>query len=403
MPTQTNDGYVVNFKVETTEGTAATGGAATGERLRTIASPGLNLRRSQIVSQEVRNDANAGKMRLGGRRVDGSFNVELSQGSFDTWLEAFFRSTWTSPTTITFDGGLALTSLTVNSSSQITFAGTTTPVAAGLRVGDVFRLTDMATAANNDVNCIVKSIAGSVVNLHGTPLTTQTADSACTLTIHKRLKQATTPTRRTFTVEQHYEDIDQSRLFKGCRLVSLRLQLAPNGIVQATFGLIGLDRETLATGSSPYFTSPTEYTAIALVATDAFVTYNGGQVLNFTGMTLDFQIAANGEEVIGSTVMPGTYDNRMTATGTITGLVEDFDDDALYDAETELEAVIHLVEPESQPKSHVTLYLPALKIGDIDGALGGDSALIETRTINLQPRVAATGYDAGVLTISTAA
>lgn len=403
MATQTNDGYLVNYKVETTEGTAATGGAATGERLRTIASPGLNLRRGQIVSQEVRNDANAGKMRLGGKRVEGSFNGELSVGSFDTWLEALLRTTWAGPTTVTFDGGAALTSLAVTDVDELTFTGTTTPVAAGLRVGDVFRPTNMSTAANNGVNAIVRSIAGSVVTVWGSPFTVQAADSACTLTIAKKLAQAATPTRRTFTIEQHYEDIDQSRLLLGCRIVSMSLTLQPNGIVGLTFGFLGLDRQTLASGASPYFTSPTEYTSIALVATDAFIAFNGGQVVNFTGLTLDFQIATEGEEVIGSVTMPGTYDNRMTATGTITGLVEDLGDDTLYDAETEVELVLQLVEPESEPKSHVTLYLPAVKIGDIDGSLGGNSALIQTRTINLQPRVAATGYDAGVLTLSTAA
>jgi len=403
MSTNTQDGYLINYKVETTEGTAATGGASTGERLRTIASPGLNLRRGQLQSQEVRNDANAGKMRLGAKRVEGTYQVELSVGSFDTWLEAFFRSTWTAATAVTFDGGAALTSITVTDASTLTFAGTTVPTAFGLRVGDVFRLTNMSTAANNSVNAIVKAIAGSVVTVHGAPFTTQAADSACTLTIAKKLKQATTPTRRTFTIEQYYEDIDQSELFKGVRLVSLSLNLPPNGIATATFGFIGLDRGVLATGASPYFTSPTEYTTIALTGIDAVLYYQGAAITTLTGLTLDFAIATEGPEVIGSVTMPGTYDNRMTATGTITGLVTDLDNLDDYDDETEFEMVVSLVEPESEPKSHLTLYLPAVKIGDVGKSLGGNSALVETLAINLQPRVAATGYDAGVITISTAA
>src|SRR5690606_19365531 len=104
-----------------------------------------------------------------------------------------------------------------------------------------------------------------------------------------------------------------------------------------------------------------------------------------------------------SVTMPGTYDNRMTATGTITGLVTDLDNLDDYDDETEFEMVVSLVEPESEPKSHLTLYLPAVKLSDVDKSLGGNSALVETLAITLQPRVAATGYDAGVCTISTAA
>lgn len=402
MPTQTQDGYLVNFKVESTEGTAATGGASTGERLRTVASPGLNLRRTQIRSAEVRDDANEAPMRLGSKRVEGSYNFELSVGSFDTLIEAFFRSTWTAPVTVTFDGGAALTSIQVTDTDELTFVGTSTPHNFGLRVGDVFRLTNMSTSANNSKNAIVKSINGSVVQVYNAPFTVQGADSACTLTIAKKLKQATTPTRRTFTFEQYFEDIDLTEQFLGVRPISLNLNLAPNGIITATMGFIGLDRVPLASGASPYFTSPTEYTSVALVATDAFLAYNGAQVTNFTAMDLSFTIAAEGNEVIGSVVMPGTFDNRMSATGTIAGLMTDFSNLTLYDAETEFDAVIHAVEPESEPKSHFTLYLPAVKIGDIDKSLGGNAGLVETKSINLQPRAAATGFDAGVITISTA-
>lgn len=402
MPINTADGFLVNFKVETTEGTAATGGAGTGERLRVLASPGLKLGRGQIQSGEIRNDANAGKMRLGARMVNGTHNIELSQGSFDTLLEAVMRSTWTAPVTVTFDGLAALTSIQVTATDELTFAGTTTPTAFGLRVGDVFRLADMSTAANNAINLRVKSIAGSVVKVHGTPLTVQAADSACSLTIGKKLKQAATPVRRTFTVEEYLEDADVSELFVGCRPISLSLTLAPNGMVTATVGWMGLNRSTLASGASPYFTSPTEYTSIALVATDASITYNGTSV-SLTGFTLNFAIAAQGEEVIGSTVMPGTFDNRMTVTGTISAVTQDLADEALYDAETGIEMSLLLVEPESEPKSYIGIYLPEILITDIEKPKGGDGALIRTKQFNAQPRVAATGYDAGVCTILTAA
>ena len=401
MATQTASNYNVNLKVETTEGTAATGGAATGERLRTLDSPGLKLARGIIRSAERRNDGNESKPRLGGKSVEGSYNVELSQGAFDTLIEALMRSTWVAPVAITFDGGAALTSLTVDSSSQVTFAGTTTPAVAGLREGDVFRLTNMSTGANNNVNCRVKTIAGSVVTLHGTPLTTQAADSACTLTIQKKVAQAATPTRRSFTFEQYLEDADVSEQFVGVRCVSLRLQLQPNGMVTATFGFIGMNRTALATGSSPYFTSPTEYTSINLVADDASLTYNGAAVTTLTGWTIDFAIAAQVQPVIGSTLPPGTFDNTMSVTGECMGTVADFSDLTLFDAETEFAMSLMLVEPESEPKSFIHIHFGAVKILDIAGDLGGDAAYIQRRQLAFTPKVAATGIDAGVCTIST--
>jgi len=402
MAINTADGFVVNIKPEVTEGTAASGGSATGERLRVVASPGLKPVRGTIQSAEIRDDANAGPMRLGSQMAEGSYAFELSQGSFDTVLEAVMRSTWVAPVAVVFNNGAALTSITVNTSSQLTFAGTTTPTAFGLRVGDVFRLTDMSTSANNNVNCRVRAITGSVVDLHGTPLTAQAADTACTLTIHKKLRQAATPVRRTFTVEQYYEDIDQTELYTGCRFTSFQLSLTPNGMVTCTAGLMGLGRQTLASGASPYFTSPTEYTSIALVATDASLVYNGAAIATITGMTLDLSIATQGAEVVGSVVMPGTFDNRMTATGSISMLLDDLTNNPLWDAETEFQIHLSLVEPESEPKSHVSFYLPAVKITDISKALGGDGPMAHDLAINLQPRVAATGFDAGIMTISTA-
>ena len=122
MPLQTGRNYNVNFRAEVTEGTLIGGGAAVGERLRTLASPGLKLARGQIVPAEVRNDANKSMMRLGSKSVEGSYLAEWSLASFDTLLEALLRSTWVSPVAITFDGGGALTSLTVNSSSQVTLS-----------------------------------------------------------------------------------------------------------------------------------------------------------------------------------------------------------------------------------------------------------------------------------------
>lgn len=404
MALQTGRNYLVNFKVEVTEGTLASGGAATGERLRTLASPGLALGRGAIQSEEVRNDGNKSMMRLGSKSVGGSYLAEWNLSSFDTLVEAFLRSTWVAPVAITFDGGAALTSLTVNSSSQVTFAGTTTPAAAGLRVGDVFRLTNMANAANNDVNCRVASIAGSVVNLIGTPLTTQTADTACTLTIGKKLIQATTPTRRTFTIEEHLEDADYSELFVGCRVVSLSLEFQPNRMVRATFGFIGMDRSVVTGGSAPYFTSPTEYTTINLVADDAAIMYNGAAITQLTGWTLNFTIDASGQSVLGSLVSPGTFDNDLTAGGQVSRVFDASTDLTLFDAETEFEMSILLTEPDAaNPKSYYSFFFPRVKIAAIETPKGGEAAMIRTSTVSLGPKVAATGYDAGVMTICTAA
>lgn len=401
MTIQTGSGFLVNGKVEVTEGTAATGGGSTGERFRVLSGPGLHLARGVIRSEEKRNDGNKGKVRLGAKSVEGEYRGELSAGSWNTLIEAALRTTAVAAATTTFNNGAALTSITVDSTSQLTFAGTTVPTAFGLRVGDVFRLQNMSTAANNDVNFRVKTIAGSVVTVWGTPLTAQAADTACSLIIQKKFSQATTPTRRTFTFEEYFEETDTSYQYTGCRVTSMRWRFLPNAMVEITFGIMGLNRTALATGASPYFTSPTEYTTTAMVADDASISYNGSLVTNLTGWTIDFVIAADGPAVIGSVVKPGTFDNDLEVTGEISGLISDFSDDTLYDAETEVEMSIFLTEPNTSPVKFVNLYAGAVKITDIAGDKGGDGAFVQRKAVTLNPRVAATGYDAGVCTICT--
>lgn len=403
MATQTADGFLVNFKVESTEGTAAAGGGSTGERLRTLASPGLKLSRGVIQSAEKRNDGNVSKPRLGGKSVDGSYNCELSQGSFDTLIEALMRSTWVAAdAAITCDNGAAFTSIAITNQNTITLTGTGSFLTEGFKVGDVIRLSDMSTAANDSVNGRIKTVSASVIVVHGTPYTNQAADTACTLTIQKKIAQATTPTRRTFTFEQYLEDADVTEEFLGVRVVSCSLALQPNGMVNATFGFIGMNRTALATGSSPYFTSPTEYTSIALVSDDATITYNGSAITTLTGWTINFTIAAAAQPVIGSQVPPGTYDNQMTVSGECMGTISDFSDLTLFDAETEFEMSVLLVEPDAAaPVNFIHLFFPAVKILDIAGDLGGDAAYIQRRTLAFTPKVAASGYDAGVCTIST--
>ena len=399
MALQTGSNYVVNYKVEVTEGTAATGGAATGERLRTLASPGLKLARSGIMSAEKRNDANKSMMRLGGKSVAGSYVFELSQGSFDTLIEAAMRSTWATTVAIT-QATASLASITTTTSTIVASAGSW--LTAGVRQGDVVRLTSHSTAANNSINLNVTAVTALTLTVQGTPLTLDAApDSSFTLTIAKKIVQATTPTRRTFTVEQYLEDMDLSEQFLGCRVVSLGLEFKPNSMVTATVGWIGLNRTALATGTSPFFTSPTEYTSINLVADDASIRYNGTVVTTLTGWSVNFAIDATTEPVIGSLVPPGSYDNDMTVTGSCSGLVSDFSDLTLYDAETEFSMNIMLVEPESEPKSFVNFHFPRVKITDIDAPLGSESAYVQTRQLFFGPAVATTSLDAGVCSIST--
>lgn len=401
MAYQTGKNKIVAFKVEGTYNTAP--GASGAEQLRIKASPGLTLVKSLINSEEVRSDGQSSIARHGSRQATGTYNVELSVDSFDTVFEALLRSTWVAASTITFNNGGALTSLTVDSSSQITWTGSTTPVAAGLRVGDVFRLANMSTAANNAINVRVKAISGGTITVHGTPLTTQVADNACTLTIMRKLSAGATPTRRTFYFDEYDVTTDLSQVYGGVRIVGMTIRGTPDGMAEATLTLLGASSAALATGASPYYSSPTLTTTIPLVFADATISYNGTDVATCTAFELTYEITAATQPVIGASVSPDVFDNDARLTGSFSFVREDLTRAGQYISETELEAHIMLVEPESSPKDCIALFIPYFKLTGETADLGADGALIETLPWTAGVKPTTTGYDASLMTISTSA
>lgn len=402
LASQTGKNLVVAVKPEVTFNTAPGTGSAT--QLRFNPSPGMALRKAEINSGEVRSDGLSSIARHGSRMAEGSYTGEASVGSHDIVYEAVMRSTWVAATVVTFNNGAGLTSLTVDSSSQVTFTGTTTPAVAGLRAGDVFRLASMSTAANNAVNCRVKSIAASVVTLYGTPLTSQAADIACTLTIMKKLKNGATPTKRTFFIDEYNQDIDLSEVYGGCRWISMKVSGTPDGMASVEFGVLGASGAPLASGSSPYYIAPTQFTSIPLVFADATISYAGTDIAIATAFELNYVIAAATQPVIGSSITPDVFDNDARLKGSISIVRQDLAALTALSAETEFALNILLVEPEAEPKDCINFYIPRVKLTAVNGSVGGDSALVDVLPWTAGvPASTATDTDASLLTICTSA
>lgn len=409
MATQTNANVLVAIAVEAgaTPGTAALVGAADCQEIRITASPGMELKRAQVQSLELRNDGQQTLGRLGFKSVSGSYNGELSiGGALDKFYEAIMRSTWVAAVGITVDNSAGTTSFEVTGTAAVAYVGTVTLLTGGLRVGDTCRFTNMSTAANNNINFRIKTIAanGLSFTVYGTPLTVQAADTSATLTILKKVSTAVTPTRRSFTLEQYDQDIDLSELFLGCRLVGFKLSGKPGAMVTWTATFEGMDRTILATGTSPWFTTPALTTGLGLIADDSSVSYNGATAVNVTGFDLDFKITAKGEPVLGSFVSPDIYDNVCTVTGSLMGVRTDLARATLFDAETEFEVSLLLEEPTAAPKSCVSFFLPRVKIASLATPVGGgDGAKVESFPLMVGVKGTTTGYDTSICSICSSA
>lgn len=400
MAWQTSNNVLVALKKETSTGVAPV--TVTGAtRLRITDSPGLELRRGNIQSEEKRADGFRTQGRLGNKMVDGSYNGELSiGGASDIMFEAILRSAFVTSFAV---GYSTMTQVSIASNAVIASAGDWGGT-QGVRVGDVFRVSGTGTSANHDKNVVITAVTSLTLTVPAGTFTAQTASATGTLTFLRKIKAGATPTRQSYAIEQHDTDIDKSELFLGCRLVGLRLSMRPNQHVtwQATW--MGLDREIYEDADAPFYTSPSVTTGLGLVADDSAILYNGQVVTSFTGFDLNFQITANGEPVIGSLVSPDVFDNDCMIDGTITGLRSDFSNLALFDAETEFEISIKLEEPGSTPKPCTHIFLPRVKIQSLSAPVGGgDGAKVETLGLMIGPKDATGNYDAGPVTISTSA
>lgn len=399
MPTQAGKNIVVAYKVQATKATAP--GTGSAKQLRIDASPGLSLKRQMIENPEVRSDGLTSMGRLGSREAAGTYNVPLTVGGLDDLIEGVLRSTWVAAVAIT---QATMTSITTTTSTIVAAAGSW--ITQGVRVGDVVRLTGHSTAANNSINLRVKAVTASTITLHGTPLIADAvADTSFTLTIQKKLKNATTPTKRAFYFEQYNTDIDVSEVFDWVKVIGIRIVGSPNGSATAEVTLLGADGTTLASGASPYYISPTLNTNIRLVFADATLSYNGADVSNCVGFEINIQIDAKTEPVVGSTTSPDVFDNDCKVTGSLTFLRQDLANVAAFIGETEMALHVLLVEPESEPKDNISFFIGRIKLTAADAPLGNDGGMMETLpfTVGKTEGLSATGYDDSMLTVTTSA
>lgn len=395
---QTGRDVLLAYKAETIFNTAATAGS--GYRFRANASSGLRLSRALIEPGEIRSDGMTSMARLGSKSVAGTLAADASVGTFDPLLEAALRGTWTAAVAIT-EATAGLTSITTGTNTIVAAAGSW--ITAGVRVGDVVRLTGHSTAANNSRNLRVTGVSALTLTVAETLVADAVADTAFTLTITKKLTMPTTPVRRSFTFEEYGTSIDLTEQATGCRVSSVRFVGQADGMFILEFGIVGADIVPLASGASPYFTTPTLTTTIALTLADATLRFGGADVAVLTAFEYMHDLRASTLPVIGGAVTPDVFENPAQGSGSISGARSDLTNLTRFTGETELELHVLAIEPESEPKDFISLFLPRIKLVGVDKGFGADGALIETMPFRAGPKEGTTGYDTTMVTISTSA
>lgn len=364
MAFQTQSNALVAYKVQSALGTQATG--ADAEILRQAGGQGGRLTKASVESAEIRSDMLSSRGRHGSQRTAGAYTSELSIGSHDTILEAVLRGTFGSADLEITEATSGLTSITTGANTIIASAGSW--ITAGLRVGDVIRLTNHQTTANNGKNLRITALTATTITVAETLTADAVADSAFTVTRPGRvLINPTAPVRRYFSIEEYETDIDVSELFTDCVWGSLRMSMQPNGLFMVDTGWVGTGQfETVASGDAPHFTSPAQTTALPLAALEATVRKGSTDLVDLTAFDLTVDITPSAPDVIGSDYAPDVFTGTMQVSLNLTTLRSDLADVSNLLDETELSLHVLLVEPESEPKDFISIHVPNFTLGAVD-------------------------------------
>lgn len=374
MPIASGVFKTLAYKAETTYGVAA--GAAGAQLLRRVTSQ-IDLQKDTYQSNEIRPDHQIFDMRHGVRRVTGSIAGELSPGTWKDFVGAVVRRDYTAGTSaaslsITVAGSGPTYTLTRGSGSYLT---------DGFKRGDVVRLTaGTFNAANLNKNLLIVTLTATVATvrvLNGTALVAEGPIASATLAVtgKKTFMPTSGHTDRSFTLEHWFADLAQSEQFLGVHPTQLDIALPPTGIATVSIPVQG---QSLVTGTSQYFTSPTAVTSTGLLASvNGLISVGGNVLAAVTGASVSVQSQRTGEPVVGSNTVPQLYEGRMIVTGQLTVYFEDATLRNAFVNETEVEVLLALTSNNDANSDFVSLVMPRVKLNGA-GKSDGEGGIVQT-------------------------
>lgn len=374
MTIQSGKNILVSYKAQAGLGTPASGAGATG--LRMTPSPGLQLQKQIITSNEVRRDGQKTRGRHGTKSVTGSYQGELSAGgTWDTLIAAALRSSFAAAVVI---NSATMTSVTAPTTSTIV-ANSGSWITQGVRVGDMVKLTGSGTAANDGKWYRVTIVTATTITVAGTPLVVDAvADTTGSLTIAKACISGAAPVEQYFTFEEYGQDIDASPTFTDCKITKLEVSAQPNAPVVVTITIMGLNAVSVTGASAPLFTTPTYTTTLPLVMSDGTVRINGvdyGNVL--TGFSLAYDAGGQTPGVLAPNA-PDVFLSNAMLSGSFSVMRQDTSFFDAFNSETQIDLFVHCCENTTDPKSFVAFYVGNATYSGDSGQLGNDGALIDT-------------------------
>jgi hypothetical protein len=194
-------------------------------------------------------------------------------------------------------------------------------------------------------------------------------------------------TTDSFTLEDVFKDIAMNRVYLGCRVSKLSLDVQPNGIASITVGFLGQRGEET---TAAYFTNPPEVGQSGkLAGVKGTLQVNKRAVGLITSFSLEIDLNANSEPVLGAKYAPDVFIGTVAVSGSFSMYLQD---KSMIDAVrngTNLSLALRMDAEESAGADYITIILPGIKVtsAEIDD---GAKNIMQTLNFDAFPAV----YDA---------
>jgi hypothetical protein len=356
------------------------GSTPTGRAFKKVRDVGfsLNLQKEIYQSEERKTDRMRQDARHGYRSVAGEVNGDISEQSWDDFLEAVIGGTWANitPVSTTLDISIDSTANKITSlTSSFDF------LTSGITVGDVFFVVTNPGPVSgfSGEYLTVLSATASTIEVEPNTITTTAASVSVARIYEVGRKVSIGNTYRSFTFERWLTDRNLYQQFRGVRINQVTFSIPASGLASLTFGVLGQDATIFSSTTVASVYSETPQTTPFAVVNGAL--FEGGQVLGLVTaaeITLNNNMASS--QVVGSNIVPDILFGRYAdVTGTITVLFSDASALNKFVDQVESSLVIRLQNKDvlDQDTQFINLVLPRIKYsgGDIDDGVEGGVTL----------------------------
>ncbi len=372
-----------------------------GQTVRRVTG-NFNLSKEQFSSEEIRVDHQMVDFRHGVRSVEGSINGELSPGTYSDFIAAALARDFTA---VTGETGLTVDISDTGAPIYTITRAAGDFTASDLKVGQVVQLSG-ANAANNGKNLLIAAMTAtvlSVIVLNGGTLVNDLAATPVSITAPGKSTYipSTGHTDVSYTVEEWYNDIEQSEVTTGNKVNTVGISLPATGLVTADFAFMGKDLVRAET--TKFFTNPTAQGEDRVFASvSGALIIDGVPVSLVTSLSININKNLTSEAVVGSNVKPTMEYGRILVDGEFSSMFSGKQFADAFRDEKEIALVCALTTGTEDNAQFMTITLPRIKINS-DTKNDGETAIVATHSFQALKADGTNGFVASTIMIQDSA